>query len=245
VVVEYSSPNTNKPLHLGHLRNNFLGYSAEILKSHQGHGLQSEPGERQASIYWNRCWAIALRRDNPTAPLKATTGWSHRLRCCSEHYREEVHGSKPACPRRRSAGLPLMQAQQMLQQWGGDTEVRQWRQMGAAQGAAEPQRDPTAIGVDFDKFYYRSGNYLLGRAGGRHEQRRACPIKRTALGVGQLQAEGPRLLLRGDGTSVYITQDLGTTELKYQVWLRQQYLRHRRRAELPHSGAAGHAQKLE
>ena len=227
VVVEYSSPNTNKPLHLGHLRNNFLGYSvAEILKA-TGATVSKVNLVNDRGIHICKSMLGYQRFGHQETPQSAGSKGDHLVGkyyvLFEKHYREEVRqleaeGVAPDIAKRQA---PLMlDAQQMLQQWeAGDAEVvALWRQMN---GWVYEGHNATykAIGVDFDKFYYESGTYLLGKE--RVEEGLAKGVffhKENGSVWVDLQAEGldEKLLLRGDGTSVYITQDLGTAELKYQ-----------------------------
>lgn len=227
VVVEYSSPNTNKPLHLGHLRNNFLGYSvAEILKA-TGAAVAKVNLVNDRGIHICKSMLGYQRFGHGETPesagLKGDHLVGHYYVLFERHYREEVRqleaeGVAPDVAKRRA---PLMlDAQQMLQQWeAGDAEVvGLWRQMNGwvYEGHNATYR---AIGVDFDKFYYESGTYLLGKE--RVAEGLATGVffnKDNGAVWVDLQAEGldEKLLLRADGTSVYITQDLGTAELKYQ-----------------------------
>ena len=227
VVVEYSSPNTNKPLHLGHLRNNFLGYSvAEILKA-TGATVSKVNLVNDRGIHICKSMLGYQRFGHGETPASAGIKGDHLVGhyyvLFEKHYREEIkqleaEGVANDIAKRQA---PLMlDAQQMLQQWeaGDEAVVTLWQQMNGwvYEGHNATYKN---IGVDFDKFYYESGTYLLGK-------------ERVAEGLGKgvffnkengsvwvdLQAEGldEKLLLRADGTSVYITQDLGTAELKYE-----------------------------
>ncbi len=227
VVVEYSSPNTNKPLHLGHLRNNFLGYSvAEILKA-TGATVAKVNLVNDRGIHICKSMLGYQRFGHNETPESAGRKGDHLVGhyyvLFEKHYREEVRqleaeGVAPDVAKRQA---PLMlDAQQMLQQWeAGDAEVvALWRQMN---GWVYEGHNATyqAIGVDFDKFYYESGTYLLGKE--RVEEGLSTGVffsKENGSVWVDLQAEGldEKLLLRADGTSVYMTQDLGTAELKYQ-----------------------------
>ncbi|GAA4035875.1 arginine--tRNA ligase [Hymenobacter glaciei] len=227
VVVEYSSPNTNKPLHLGHLRNNFLGYSvAEILKA-TGATVSKVNLVNDRGIHICKSMLGYQRFGHQETPESAAIKGDHLVGkyyvLFEKHYREEVkqleaEGVAPDIAKRQA---PLMlDAQQMLQQWeAGDEEVVSlWRQMN---GWVYEGHNATykAIGVDFDKFYYESGTYLLGKERVEEGMTKGVFFNKENGSVWvDLQAEGldEKLLLRGDGTSVYITQDLGTAELKYQ-----------------------------
>ena len=227
VVVEYSSPNTNKPLHLGHLRNNFLGYSvAEILKA-TGATVTKANLVNDRGIHICKSMLAYQRFGHGETPAEAGLKGDHLAGkyyvLFERHYREDVRqleaeGVAPDVAKRKA---PLMlAAQQMLQQWeAGDAEVvALWRQMNGwvYEGFDETYR---SIGVDFDQFYYESETYLLGKERVAEGLDKGVFFRKDDGSVWvDLQAEGldEKLLLRGDGTSVYITQDLGTAELKYQ-----------------------------
>ncbi|GAB2875512.1 arginine--tRNA ligase [Hymenobacter ruber] len=227
VVVEYSSPNTNKPLHLGHLRNNFLGYSvAEILKA-TGATVSKVNLVNDRGIHICKSMLGYQRFGHNETPESAGIKGDHLVGkyyvLFEKHYREEVKQLEAegvaADIAKRQAPL-MLDAQQMLQQWeAGDEEVvALWRQMN---GWVYEGHNATykAIGVDFDKFYYESGTYLLGKERVEEGMNKGVFFNKENGSVWvDLQAEGldEKLLLRGDGTSVYITQDLGTAELKYQ-----------------------------
>ena len=227
VVVEYSSPNTNKPLHLGHLRNNFLGYAvAEILKA-TGATVSKVNLVNDRGIHICKSMLGYQRFGHAETPASAAIKGDHLVGkyyvLFEKHYREEVRqleaeGVAPDIAKRQA---PLMlDAQQMLQQWeaGDAAVVALWHQMN---GWVYEGHNATyaAIGVDFDKFYYESGTYLLGKERVEEGMSKGVFFNKENGSVWvDLQAEGldEKLLLRGDGTSVYITQDLGTAELKYQ-----------------------------
>ncbi|UYZ63487.1 arginine--tRNA ligase [Hymenobacter weizhouensis] len=227
VVVEYSSPNTNKPLHLGHLRNNFLGYSvAEILKA-TGATVSKVNLVNDRGIHICKSMLAYQHYGHGETPEQAGIKGDHLIGkyyvLFERHYREQVRqleaeGVLPDVAKRQA---PLMtEAQDMLRAWeaGDEQVVSLWRQMNGwvYEGFTETYQ---TIGVDFDKFYYESGTYLLGKE--RVEEGLATGVffrKDDGSVWVDLTAEGldEKLLLRADGTSVYITQDLGTAELKYQ-----------------------------
>ncbi|TDN36525.1 arginine--tRNA ligase [Hymenobacter sp. UV11] len=227
VVVEYSSPNTNKPLHLGHLRNNFLGYSvAEILKA-TGATVSKVNLVNDRGIHICKSMLGYQRFGHGETPdsagIKGDHLVGHYYVLFEKHYREEIkqlesEGVANDIAKRQA---PLMlDAQQMLQQWeaGDEAVVTLWRQMN---GWVYKGHNSTYanIGVDFDKFYYESGTYLLGKERVQEGLGKGVFFNKENGSVWvDLQAEGldEKLLLRADGTSVYITQDLGTAELKYE-----------------------------
>ena len=227
VVVEYSSPNTNKPLHLGHLRNNFLGYSlAEILKA-TGATVTKANLVNDRGIHICKSMIAYQHFGHGETPASAGLKGDHLAGkyyvLFEKHYREEIRQleAEGVASDIAKKSAPLMtEAQQMLQAWeAGDADVKAlWSQMNGwvYEGFDETYRN---IGVDFDRFYYESETYLLGKE--RVEEGLAKGVffrKENGSVWVDLQAEGldEKLLLRADGTSVYITQDLGTAELKYQ-----------------------------
>ena len=227
VVVEYSSPNTNKPLHLGHLRNNFLGYSvAEILKA-TGATVTKANLVNDRGIHICKSMLAYQRFGHGETPESASMKGDHLAGkyyvLFDRHYREEVRqleaeGVAPDIAKKRA---PLiLDAQQMLLQWeAGDEEVMAlWHRMNSwvYDGFNETYR---TIGVDFDKFYYESGTYLLGKERVEEGLAKGVFFQKADGSVWvDLRTEGldEKLVRRADGTSVYITQDLGTAELKYQ-----------------------------
>ena len=227
VVVEYSSPNTNKPLHLGHLRNNFLGYSvAEILKA-TGATVTKANLVNDRGIHICKSMIAYQRFGEGATPESAGLKGDHLAGkyyvLFEKHYREEIKQLEAEGVTNEIAKklAPLMlEAQEMLQKWeAGDEEVMAlWHRMN---GWVYDGFNATYanIGVDFDKFYYESGTYLLGKERVEEGLQKGVFFKKENGSVWvDLQAEGldEKLLLRADGTSVYITQDLGTAELKYQ-----------------------------
>ncbi|MDU0372518.1 arginine--tRNA ligase [Hymenobacter endophyticus] len=227
VVVEYSSPNTNKPLHLGHLRNNFLGYSvAEILKA-TGATVTKANLVNDRGIHICKSMLAYQQYGQGETPQSAGIKGDHLAGkyyvLFEKHYREQVRqleaeGVLPDVAKRQA---PMMlEAQDMLRAWeAGDEEVVSlWKQMN---GWVYEGFDATYqnIGVDFDQYYHESGTYLLGKERVEEGLQKGVFFKKEDGSVWvDLKEEGldEKLLLRADGTSVYITQDLGTAELKYQ-----------------------------
>ncbi|QNH63426.1 arginine--tRNA ligase [Hymenobacter sediminicola] len=227
VVVEYSSPNTNKPLHLGHLRNNFLGYSvAEILQA-TGATVTKANLVNDRGIHICKSMLAYQQYGHGETPQSAGIKGDHLAGkyyvLFEKHYREQVkqleaEGVLPDVAKRQA---PMMlEAQDMLRAWEANDEevVSLWRQMN---GWVYEGFDATYtnIGVDFDKYYYESGTYLLGKERVEEGLHKGVFFKKEDGSVWvDLKEEGldEKLLLRADGTSVYITQDLGTAELKYQ-----------------------------
>jgi arginyl-tRNA synthetase len=209
VLVEYSSPNTNKPLHLGHLRNNFLGYSvSEILKAN-GYNVVKLNLVNDRGIHICKSMLAYQKFGNNETPQSSGIKGDHLIGkyyvMYDKIYKEQVQ--------------KLIEAKAMLLKWEeGDKEVTQlWKKMNGwvYEGFNATYK---MIGVDFDKFYYESDTYLLGKTIVEEGLKKKVFYKKENGSVWvDLTADGldEKLLLRGDGTSVYITQDLGTADLKY------------------------------
>lgn len=227
VLVEYSSPNTNKPLHLGHLRNNFLGYSvAEIMKAN-GHNVTKANLVNDRGIHICKSMLAYQKMGNNETPQSSGIKGDHLAgkyyvlfdRAYKEEIDELVAQGMDKEEAKKKAPL-ILEAQTMLKKWEeGDTEtVDLWRKMNGwvYEGFDETYRN---IGVDFDKFYYESETYTLGKERVEEGLEKGVFTKRPDGSVWvNLTEDGldEKLLLRADGTSVYITQDLGTAELKYE-----------------------------
>jgi arginyl-tRNA synthetase len=229
VMVEYSSPNTNKPLHLGHIRNNLLGYSvAEILKAN-GHEVQKVQIINDRGIHICKSMVAWQRFGNGETPessgLKGDKLVGKYYVLFDKHYKAEIAKlmESGATEEQAEKDAPIMlEAREMLQQWeAGDEAITQlWSTMN---GWVYKGFDVTyeRLGVDFDKLYYESNTYLIGRD---------MVMDGVKKGVFEQQADGSiwcdltadgldrKLLLRSDGTAVYMTQDIGTAILRYQDW---------------------------
>lgn len=227
IVIEYSSPNTNKPLHLGHIRNNLLGWSvAEILKAN-GLNVKKVNLVNDRGIHICKSMLAWLKWGNGETP--ETSGlkgdhlvgkyyvvFSNRLKEETEKVLTEHPGMEKDQAERET---PLMQeAQNMLKKWeDGDPEIRSlWKTMN---GWVYKGFDETyqKMGIDFDKIYYESETYLLGKAMVQEGLEKGVLNRREDGSVwADLREEGldEKLLLRKDGTSVYMTQDLGTAQLR-------------------------------
>ncbi|MDB5196103.1 MAG: arginine--tRNA ligase, partial [Flaviaesturariibacter sp.] len=227
VMVEYSSPNTNKPLHLGHLRNNFLGWSvAEILKAAGNEVMKTCIVNDRGVHICKSMIAWQLFADGATPESTSIKGdhlvGDYYVRF-NDAYKEEVtalvEAGKTAEEAEREA--PIMQkTQQMLVDWeNGKPEVMDlWRKMNSwvYEGFEETYN---RIGTDFDKTYYESETYLLGRKFVDLGLERGVFFRKEDGSVWiDLTDEGldEKLVLRKDGTSVYITQDLGLAHQKYE-----------------------------
>jgi arginyl-tRNA synthetase len=227
IVVEYSSPNTNKPLHLGHLRNNFLGWSvAEILKANGNDVMKScVVNDRGVHI----CKSMIAWQQFANGATPQSTGMKgdhfvgdYYVKFSNEH-KKETEGLVAAGQSKEEAerNAPIMQkTQQMLVDWeNGKPEVIElWRKMNGwvYEGFDETYK---RIGSDFDKIYYESETYLLGKKFVEQGLEQGVFYRKEDGSIWiDLTSEGldEKLVLRKDGTSVYITQDLGLADEKYK-----------------------------
>lgn len=227
VVVEYSSPNTNKPLHLGHLRNNFLGYSVSNILEAYGYTVEKVNLVNDRGIHICKSMLAYQRFGRGETPSSAGIKGDHLVGkyyvVFDKEYKKEVEalvlGGLPKEEAEKQAPL-LLAAQEMLQRWeNGDEEtVKLWEEMN---GWVYAGFDATyeRMGVTFDHYYHESETYLLGKDIVMEGLQKGIFFKKEDGSVWvDLTEEGldEKLLLRADGTSVYITQDLGTAELKYK-----------------------------
>jgi arginyl-tRNA synthetase len=221
ILVEYSSPNTNKPLHLGHIRNNLLGYSvAEILKA-SGKKVYKTQIINDRGIHICKSMLAWQRFGNGETPessgLKGDKLVGNYYVAFDKAYKEEVAQliAKGMDQDNALKEAPiLLEAQQMLQQWeAGDQEVVDlWKKMN---GWVYEGFDITYknLGVDFDTLYYESDTYLLGKEFVKEGLERGVFFKKEDGSVWcDLTDEGldEKIVLRSDGTAVYMTQDIGT-----------------------------------
>lgn len=226
LLVEYSSPNTNKPLHLGHIRNNLLGYAvAEILKAY-GYEVIKANLVNDRGIHICKSMLAWQRWGNGETPESSGLKGDHLVGkyyvLFDQAYKKEIDALKAEGQSEEVAkkNAPLIQAaQQLLQRWeAGDAEVIElWKTMNGwvYQGFEETYR---RLGVDFDQYYYESDTYLLGKDLIKEGLDKGLFYRKEDQSVWiDLTADGldEKLVLRGDGTSVYMTQDLGTAQLKY------------------------------
>jgi arginyl-tRNA synthetase len=226
VMVEYSSPNTNKPLHLGHLRNNFLGYSvAEILKAN-GYKVFRTNVVNDRGIHICKSMLAYVKFGQGETPQSAAMKGDHLIGKYyvefDKRYKKEVNTLKTEGMGEEEAKkkAPLMlEAQEMLRKWeqGDPDTVTLWKQMNGwvYEGFEQTYR---RMGVWFDKYYYESNTYLLGKDIIEEGLQKGVFYRRPDGSVwADLTPDGldEKLVLRSDGTSVYITQDLGTADLKY------------------------------
>lgn len=227
LMVEYSSPNTNKPLHLGHLRNNFLGYSvAEIYKA-IGYTVHKVQIINDRGIHICKSMAAwKLYGDGETPQRSGLKG----DKLVGKYYVEFDRNYKAQCKELEAQGVskeeaerqaPIMKlAVQLLQQWEQkDPEV--WELWNMMNGWVYAGFDVTyqRMGVDFEKLYYESNTYLLGKEEVLKGVERGVFFKKEDGSVWvDLTADGldQKVLLRSDGTSVYMTQDIGTAILRFR-----------------------------
>ena len=226
VVVEYSSPNTNKPLHLGHIRNNLLGWSVSELLAANGANVKKVNLVNDRGIHICKSMLAWLRYGNGETPDSSGTKGDHLVGKYyvefDKHYKEEVKVlvSEGMDEEEAKKQAPLMlEAQAMLKRWEeGDKEVRDlWTKMN---GWVYAGFDETyqRLGVAFDKIYYESNTYLLGKELVQKGLDMGVLFRKEDGSVWcDLTADGldQKLLLRRDGTSVYMTQDLGTALLRH------------------------------
>ncbi len=227
VMVEYSSPNTNKPLHLGHIRNNLLGFSlSEILKACGNRVVKTNiVNDRgihicKSMLAWKK-WGDGATPESTGKKGDHLIGDFYVL--FDKHYKAEVKElmDKGMTKEEAEAASPLMQeARAMLVAWEQkDPEVRKLWEMMNSWVYAGFDETYKRMGVDFDKIYYESETYLEGKekvleglAAGKMYRREDGSV------WADLTADGldEKLLLRSDGTSVYMTQDIGTAKLRYE-----------------------------
>ena len=227
VMIEYSSPNTNKPLHLGHIRNNLLGYSvAQILKAN-GHNVIKVNLVNDRGIHICKsmlAWQLYGGGETPASSgMKGDHLVGKYYVEFDKHYKaqikELVEGGMSEEEAKKSAPI-ILQAQEMLRKWEAkDEEVYNlWQTMN---GWVYEGFDVTykALGVDFDKVYYESQTYLLGKSLVQDGLDKGVFYRKEDGSVWiNLEGDGldHKLLLRGDGTSVYMTQDLGTALSRFE-----------------------------
>ena len=227
IMIEYSSPNTNKPLHLGHIRNNLLGYSvAEILKAN-GHSVIKANLVNDRGIHICKSMLAWKLYGNGETPASSGMKGDHLVGKYyvefDKHYKAQIKELMAAGQSEEEAkknAPDMLQAQEMLRKWEtGDEEVRTlWSTMN---GWVYDGFDVTykALGVDFDKVYYESQTYLLGKTLVEEGLAKEVFYRRADNSVWiDLTGDGldEKLLLRGDGTSVYMTQDLGTAFRRFE-----------------------------
>lgn len=235
VMIEYSSPNTNKPLHLGHVRNNLLGWSLSQIMEANGNRVVKTNIVNDRGIHICKSMLAWLKYGNGETPQSSGKKGDHLIGdyyvAFDKHYREQVKELKAkfiaegiaeeeAETRAKNEAPLIVEAHEMLVKWEqGDKEVRDlWRKMNAwvYEGFDETYK---ALGVGFDKIYYESDTYLEGKEKVEEGLKKGIFYRRPDGSVwADLTKEGldEKLLLRADGTSVYMTQDIGTAKLRFQ-----------------------------
>ena len=231
VMVEYSSPNTNKPLHLGHLRNNFLGFSvAKILRA-AGHEVIKVQIINDRGIHICKSMVAWKRYGNGETPessgIKGDKLVGKYYVAFDVEYKKEIavliSEGTPEDDAKKSAPI-LLEAQNLLHQWErGDAEVVElWKKMNAWVYAGF-EGTYSEMGVSFDKLYYESDTYLLGKAQVEKGLKNGVFFQKEDGSTWiDLSDEGldEKLVLRKDGTSVYMTQDIGTALMRYEEFPR-------------------------
>ena len=235
VMIEYSSPNTNKPLHLGHVRNNLLGWAVAQIAGANGNRVVKTNIVNDRGIHICKSMLAWQKYGNGETPESSGKKGDHLIGdyyvAFDKHYRAEVKElaarfvaegmESEAAEERAKKEAPLMvEAHDMLVKWEqNDPEIRTlWRKMNewVYAGFDETYK---ALGVGFDKIYYESDTYLEGREKVLEGLEKGLFYRREDGSVwADLTAEGldEKLLLRSDGTSVYMTQDIGTAKLRFQ-----------------------------
>jgi len=235
VVVEYSSPNTNKPLHLGHIRNNLLGFSLSRILQAAGKNVVKVNLVNDRGIHICKSMLAWQRWGNGETPESSGIKGDHLVGkyyvFFDKHFKEEIAVlvSQGLNAEEASKKAPLiLEAQQILQKWeAGDEEViNLWKKMNGwvYDGFAITYK---TLGIEFDKTYYESQTYLLGKELVEKGVEQGVYIRRNDGSVWvDLGAEGldEKLLLRSDGTSVYMTQDLGTAQQRYDEYNPEQLI---------------------
>lgn len=235
VMIEYSSPNTNKPLHLGHVRNNLLGWSLAQIMEANGNRVVKTNIVNDRGIHICKSMLAWKKWGNGATPESTGKKGDHLIGdyyvAFDQHYRAELAEltakfkaegmADEEAEKRAKEDSPLMkEAHDMLVRWEqGDEEVRAlWKKMNdwVYQGFDETYK---AMGVGFDKIYYESETYLEGKAKVEEGLAKGLFFRKPDGSVwADLSNEGldQKLLLRADGTSVYMTQDIGTADLRFK-----------------------------
>jgi len=225
-MVEYSSPNTNKPLHLGHVRNNLLGFSVAEILAAAGYNVVKTNLVNDRGIHICKSMLAWQKFGNGETPESSGLKGDHLVGkyyvIFDKEYKKQIEdlkaGGQTEDDAKKNAPL-IKEAQEMLQKWeAGDLEVMSlWEKMNSwvYAGFAETYKK---LGVRFDKFYYESNTYLLGKDIIEEGLAKGVFYRKDDNSVWiDLTSEGldEKLVLRSDGTSVYMTQDMGTAQLKY------------------------------
>lgn len=234
VMIEYSSPNTNKPLHLGHVRNNLLGWSLAQIMEANGNRVVKTNIVNDRGIHICKSMLAWLKWGNGETPESSGKKGDHLIGdyyvAFDKHYREEVKeleakyvaegmDAEEAEKKAKEEAPLIKEAHEMLVKWEhNDPEVRAlWEKMNSWVYAGFDETYK-ALGVGFDKIYYESQTYLEGKAKVEEGLEKGLFFRKEDNSVwADLSDEGldQKLLLRSDGTSVYMTQDIGTAEMRF------------------------------
>ena len=234
VMIEYSSPNTNKPLHLGHVRNNLLGWSLAQIMQANGNRVVKTNIVNDRGIHICKSMLAWLKWGNGETPETSGKKGDHLIGdyyvAFDKHYREEVKeleakyvaegmDAEEAEKKAKEEAPLIKEAHEMLVKWEhNDPEVRAlWEKMNSWVYAGFDETYK-ALGVGFDKIYYESQTYLEGKAKVEEGLKKGLFFRKEDNSVwADLSDEGldQKLLLRSDGTSVYMTQDIGTAEMRF------------------------------
>jgi arginyl-tRNA synthetase len=226
VMVEYSSPNTNKPLHLGHVRNNLLGFSVAEILAAAGYEVIKANLVNDRGIHICKSMLAWQKFGDGETPESSGMKGDHLVGkyyvLFDREYKVQIEALKASGQTEDEAKKTapfIKEAQEMLQKWeAGDAAVKSlWKTMNGwvYAGFAETYKK---LGVSFDKFYYESDTYILGKDIIEEGLEKGVFFKKADNSVWiDLTADGldEKLVLRSDGTSVYMTQDMGTAQLKY------------------------------
>ena len=235
VMIEYSSPNTNKPLHLGHVRNNLLGWSLAQIMEANGNRVVKTNIVNDRGIHICKSMLAWLKWGNGETPETSGKKGDHLIGdyyvAFDKHYREEVAelkakytaegmGEEEAEKKAKDEAPLIKEAHEMLVKWEqGDKDVRAlWQKMNSWVYAGFDETYK-ALGVSFDKIYYESDTYLEGKAKVEEGLAKGLFFRKDDNSVwADLTNDGldQKLLLRSDGTSVYMTQDIGTAEMRFR-----------------------------
>lgn len=226
VLIEFSSPNTNKPLHLGHLRNNFLGASLSNLMEFAGFETKRVNLVNDRGIHICKSMVAYLKKGNGETPESSGTKGDHLVgkyyveydRIFKKQVEDLILTGKSEDEAKANAPI-LLEAKQMLLDWeaGKPEVIKLWETMNGWVYAGF-EASYKRMGISFNKFYYESNTYLLGKSIVEEGLQKGVFYQKPDHSIWiDLSQEGldHKLVLRSDGTSVYITQDLGTADLKF------------------------------
>ncbi len=234
VMIEYSSPNTNKPLHLGHVRNNLLGWSLSKIMEANGNKVIKTNIVNDRGIHIMKSMLAWIKWGNGVTPETAHKKGDHLIGdfyvLFDKHYKEQCNELKAkfiaegmdeekAEEKAKNEAPLIVEAHEMLVKWeAGDPEIRAlWQKMNSWVYAGFDETYK-ALGVSFDKIYYESNTYLEGKRKVEEGLKKGLFFRKPDGSVwADLTNEGldQKLLLRADGTSVYMTQDIGTAEMRF------------------------------